>query len=336
MDADHNSGRKGILITGNLLLDRIKVTNHYPEETQVALIDKVDISSGGCTNTLLNLAAIDSDIPLFLAGLTGQDEDGCFLLRQATQRNIDTTLVNQLSKIPTAFSDVIINSRSGDRTVFHLPGTNTQLTEQFISQLQTRAHIVHIAYLNGLPALECYAPDYQSKAARAMASLKSMGYLVSVDLVSSPEISAFEHWVKPALRFVDYLIINDQEACALAGVPIPEEGNTAAFMKLAERLLTLGVQQSVIIHYPSGATGLEKHGQAVSVPAYAVKPEDIVSTLGAGDAFCAGALYGLHQQMPLEKCMQLGCAAAYFSLFSLSATGNAKPLNKLEELISHT
>jgi len=45
-----------------------------------------------------------------------------------------------------------------------------------------------------------------------------------------------------------------------------------------------------------------------------------VSTLGAGDAFCAGMLYGIHQGWELEASLRLGCANAYFNLFNVSAT----------------
>jgi sugar/nucleoside kinase (ribokinase family) len=41
-----------------------------------------------------------------------------------------------------------------------------------------------------------------------------------------------------------------------------------------------------------------------------VPPEEVRSTIGAGDAFAAGVLFGLHEAWPIERCLRLGVAAA--------------------------
>jgi sugar/nucleoside kinase (ribokinase family) len=58
-----------------------------------------------------------------------------------------------------------------------------------------------------------------------------------------------------------------------------------------------------------------------------------VSTLGAGDAFCAGMLYGIHQGWELEASLRLGCANAYFNLFNVSATEGAVSLAELTKFM---
>ena len=69
------------------------------------------------------------------------------------------------------------------------------------------------------------------------------------------------------------------------------------------------------------------------VPANPVRPEEIVSFVGAGDAFCAGMLFALHEDYPLEKALRLANASARFNLFSPSSTGGAPELKTLTAYI---
>ena len=78
---------------------------------------------------------------------------------------------------------------------------------------------------------------------------------------------------------------------------------------------------------------MNHRGETCCVEAYHVAPQDVVSTLGAGDAFCAGMLYGIHENSPLADALRLGCASARFNLFSVSATGGAPPLDTLKNFI---
>ena len=52
-----------------------------------------------------------------------------------------------------------------------------------------------------------------------------------------------------------------------------------------------------------------------------------------GDAFCAGVLYGLHEQWPLEKCLATGGAFSNFNLRSATASGGAVALDTMLEFM---
>jgi len=55
-------------------------------------------------------------------------------------------------------------------------------------------------------------------------------------------------------------------------------------------------------------------------------------TAGAGDAFCAGALYGLHEGWDLQKCLLTAVCAAAASLSDPTCTGGMKPLAVVQAL----
>jgi sugar/nucleoside kinase (ribokinase family) len=155
-----------------------------------------------------------------------------------------------------------------------------------------------------------------------------------LDLVSDPDAGRYRRFVLPALPFTDYLIINDVEAAKMTGTALVTDSAVPdwdAALGQAEQLLSKGVNRLVVIHFPQGAVAASRDGQRCRQAAYPVSR--VVSALGAGDAFCAGVLYGLHEGVALDRCLKLGAALAHFTLFADSATDGAVPLARLGALI---
>lgn len=311
------ANRNGILALGNLLVDRTLVISDYPKESMLATISDIALHcGGGCTNTLFNLAKLDKNLPLFLSGAVGKDAEGQFILQQAKAHRVNIDAVSEVA-LPTSFTDVMINSQTGDRTFFHYVGAMSLYGQEQIAAIDNQAKIAHIAYLPLLPALL----DLEVLI-NVFNQLHQKGFLISIDLVSVNNKDIFSRYIRPLLPYVDFAVINDVEAKILTdneNLPSDKEN----MLLLAQHILQLGVKNTVIVHYPEWAVGYQRDGQPVAVPSYWVEKKDIVSTLGAGDAFCAGVLYGLHQQMPLAEVLKLGHTLAYFNLFSISATDGA-------------
>lgn len=319
--------RKGILALGNLLVDRTLVISDYPKETMLATISEMGLHcGGGCTNVLFNLSKLDPELSLFLSGAIGKDSEGQFILRQAKKHNVVLTAMLE-SDLPTSFTDVMINSQNGERTFFHYIGAMQPYDHQTVTSIDCNAKIAHIAYLPLLPALLDV-----SKLVKTLTVLKEKGFLISIDLVSCENKQIFKNVIRPILSYVDFVIINDVEAKILT-----EQVNIASTEKelvtTAKAIMQLGVKKAVIVHSPKYAVACDLLGNIVTVPSYWVEKDKILSTLGAGDAFCSGILYGLHQNLPLQKTLQLGHGLAYFNLFSLSATEGAVSYVKLKDFI---
>ena len=83
----------------------------------------------------------------------------------------------------------------------------------------------------------------------------------------------------------------------------------------------------VVVHLPEGAFAVSKKDGELWVPSRPVK--SVVSSVGAGDAFAAGMLYGLHEEWPLPQCMDLAHAAAGACLGHETTTGGLRPINEL-------
>ena len=322
-----NPNRNGILALGNLLVDRTLVISDYPQESMLATISDMALHcGGGCTNILFNLAKLDPSLPLYLSGAVGHDAEGRFILKHCQTHNINIDAVSEVS-LPTSFTDVMINSQNGERTFFHYVGAMGMYGKEQILQIDNRAKIAHIAYLPLLPAL--LAEETLFEVFRA---LNQKGFQISIDLVSVNNKDIFTRYIRPILPYTDFVIINDIEAKILTDQENISSKKESLEM-LTRQILHMGVKNSVIVHCPDWASASALSGETVSVASRRVAKQDIVSTLGAGDAFCTGALYGFHQQMPLVEVLQLGHTLAYFNLFSVSATDGAVSYQQAKEFL---
>jgi sugar/nucleoside kinase (ribokinase family) len=330
-----DTGRRGILGVGNLLVDKTHRIPAYPAESMLAVIDDSAMSpGGGVFNVLCDLARVDPALPLAAAGLVGDDPDGRLIRRAFEGHGIDGTQIGVIPDRPTSFTQVMISQSRATRTFFHAHGANSRFDLDRVRTLGGGARIAHLAYLLLLDGLDRSDPDFGSAGAHALAILKDKGFETSLDLVSDPDAGRYHRFVLPALPFTDYLIINDVEAAKMTGTPLVTEGAATDWdgaLGQAEQLLAKGVNRLVVIHFPQGAVAAGRDGQRCRQTAYPVSR--VVSALGAGDAFCAGVLYGLHQGEALDRCLKLGAALAHFTLFADSATDGAVPLTRLAALI---
>jgi sugar/nucleoside kinase (ribokinase family) len=89
---------------------------------------------------------------------------------------------------------------------------------------------------------------------------------------------------------------------------------------MAHGMLDLGVRKAVIIHCVERVVWVDANRDAFIIEIEPLRPDEIASNLGAGDAFCAGLLYGIHENRGPERAIQLGNAAAQASLKGLTAT----------------
>jgi sugar/nucleoside kinase (ribokinase family) len=87
----------------------------------------------------------------------------------------------------------------------------------------------------------------------------------------------------------------------------------------------MGVQELAGIHHPDGAVAIGRNGETVKRPSVKVDPREIAGSTGAGDAFYAGMLLGIHEDWPLDRCLDLGNAAAATSLHSPTTSASIRP-----------
>ncbi len=308
---------KGIVLAGTWIVDHIKFIDYYPKKGYLSYIRRESIGlGGGPHNVGINLRKIDPNLALFALGKIGEDEGGRRILEKLSEERIDLSWVTKTSSVPTSYTDVMTEIKTGMRTFFHHQGANALLTISDFPIKKLKGKLLYLGYLMALPSLDKKDPEYGSVAARLFHYLKENNIDIAVDLVSM-EDGDMKKSVFPTLKYVDYFIINELEAEKLTNIKIIENEklNVNKVIEALKYIKTQGKMKYIVIHFPQGAIGMTKEGDVIIQPSLLIPDKDIINTLGAGDAFFAGVLYGIMKGMNLKKSMKLGVELAGACLF---------------------
>jgi sugar/nucleoside kinase (ribokinase family) len=330
LSSTSNSKRSGILAGGNWIIDQVKLISVFPQREQLANILSQSEGTGGSPyNVLIDLAKLGANFPLMGAGLVGKDALGQQILADCKKNKIDTKYIALSSKAPTSYTDVMTERDNGRRTFFHCRGANAFWDGSDLNFSKIKARIFHIGYLLLLDAMDAPDAKFGTKAARLLAAAQEAGIKTSVDVVSE-DSDRFAKIVNPALKHVDYCILNEIEAGKTTGFKIRKPDgklDTVALRHAAGTLLQQGVREVVVIHFPEGGFARTRQGDDFWQPSLKLPAKFIAGTAGAGDAFCAGVLMGLHEGWDLNRCLFTGVSVAAASLSDPTCTNGVRSLS---------
>ncbi|MDA7916014.1 carbohydrate kinase family protein [Verrucomicrobia bacterium] len=317
------ANRKGILAGGNWIIDQVKMVDVYPHAETLANIRTQSKGTGGSPfNVLIDLARMGAKFPLSGAGIVGKDNLGDEILDLCKTNGISTKHLSSSKKAATSYTDVMTEEKSGRRTFFHCRGANALWDGSDIDFNKHRAKIFHLGYLLLLDALEESDSEHVNKGAALLAKAQSCGVKTSIDVVSE-DSDRFKEVIAPALEHTDYCIINEIEAGNVTGFKIRDakgELDTVSVKHSAGALLQMGVAEIVVIHFPEGCFARTRDGKDFWQTSLKLPKKYIVGSAGAGDAFCAGVLYGIHESWDYQKALLLGVCAAAATLASPTCT----------------
>lgn len=321
--------RRGILAGGNWIVDQVKIIDNYPKPEHLANIYSEQLGTGGAPyNVLVDLARLGANFPLYAAGLVGDDALGKIIFEDCRKYKINSKYLHKTTKASTSYTDVMTEKGSGRRTFFHQRGANALWDAGDIEFEKLNIKIFHLGYLLLLDTLDREDSRYGTRAARVFARAKGSGLKTSVDVVSE-DSERFPKIVLPALKYIDYCIFNELEAGRTTGLILRQSDgslNKENLRPAAEKLIDSGVNELVVIHFPEGAFALTKDGKEFWQGAVNLPEGYIAGTAGAGDAFCAGVLFGLHEGWEIQRCLETGACVAAASLSHPTCTVGVKSL----------
>lgn len=324
---------KGIAIAGNLIVDKNKTIDTYPEKGMLVKISSVIENVGGCVpNTIVDIAKIDKTVPLKAYGKVGRDGEGAFLIKVLNDHGIDTNGVVYSDTLSTSFTDVMNVQSTGERTFFQCPGANADYGLEDIDVDSLDCDIFHAGYILLMDKLDELDEEYGTVMARLLANVQKRGIKTSIDVVSE-EGERFNKLVPPALKYCNYVVINEIEAGRAVGInPRDESGKIILenIEKILVKFFELGVKDVAIIHSPEGGFGRNSSGEFVVVNSSDIPKGYKKGSVGAGDAFCAGVLYSLYKEFGLKKAIEIGNLAATANLSEIDSISG---LRSYEELL---
>ena len=197
--------------------------------------------------------------PLYALGRLGADEPGDYVAARLQEMGVDISGVIRSEKSATSFSDVMSALDTGERTFFHHKGANAEFCPEDVNLDRLSARMLHVGYLMLLDRFD--APDsvYGTAMARFLHDAQERGIATSIDAVSDAQ-GRYREIVLPALKYCDYAIMNEIEACAPFGLQPRDEADRldqAQIRRALEGLMNAGVKHRAVIHCPEAGFCLD-------------------------------------------------------------------------------
>lgn len=321
--------RKGMLVAGSWILDKIQVIDGFPaEQSLVNIMDSYVSNGGSAYNVLMALTRLSAPFPLEALGLLGDDEDGRHIIEDCRRHGINADKLHTTGQAPTSHTIVMSVKESGRCTFLHYRGANALLNEDYFDLALSNAKMFHLGYLLLLDQLDEIVPGKGTGASRILKQAKEAGMLTSVDLVSEHS-DRFAKIIPYALPYIDHLFLNEYEAAKLSGIDLWERDENDRFIQqcrlAAKAIFKMGLRQYIFIHFPKGVIAIHKEGQEIIQPGLHIPEHLVKGTNGAGDALAAGVLFGIHECWPLKEALKLGVCTAASCLFHVTCSEGILP-----------
>jgi ribokinase len=275
------------------------------EEEETFVLDFQEAPGGSAANTIVGLARLG--LKTGFIGKVAEDHEGQLLLNDFKLERVNTDGIvlakEGRSGVVAAYVD-----KKGERALYVHPSVNDSLTYEEINQeYAKRARFLHLTSVDEKPF------QAQKKLVKELSDVK-----VSLD---PGEIYARKGLaeLKPLIRRSFVVLPSEGELKMLTGKGWKEGANT---------ILEEG---AVIVAVKLGERGcyVTNGSEAHLIEPYKVK---VVDTTGAGDAFCAGFLYGLVEGKDLYQCGRLGNFVASRCITRIGARTGLPRLSDLEDL----
>lgn len=320
--------RSGLLAAGNFIVDHVKIIDYYPQEEMLAsILSETPSNGGGPYNILKDLARLQCGFPLSAAGLIGADTTGDWIVNDLAAHHIDTAQLHRTSSASTSYTDAFTVASTGHRTFFHQRGANALLRPDHFQFTDVSAKFFYLGYFMLLDQLDAIGPDGRSGASHVLAAASAAGCITAADVVSC-EHEDFSRSILSSLPWVDHFILNEIEAGKITGTNLrgPNGILWDATAAAALALIKAGVRRTVVIHFTDGAVCADSSGSVHRAASLQLPDGWIKGATGAGDAFAAGWLLGLHNELPLPNCLDYAICAAAACLTDPTPSGGLLPL----------
>jgi ribokinase len=268
---------------GALNVDKLfRVNKIAAKEEESFITDFAETCGGSAANTVVGLARLGCKVGF--VGKVADDREGRMLLEEFRREDVDTkgVAVAKQGRSGTVMGFV---DENGERALYVDSGVNDQV--KLNDKNKTYASQTMFLHLTSFVGEESFQTQ------RRILETIPKDVMVSFDpgaLYARKGLAALESIVERA--FV--LMPNAGELQLLTGLTDYKKG--------AEVMLKKGVKV-VAVKLGSRGCYVTDGKQSLNVEAFKVS---VVDTTGAGDAFCAGFLYGLIKHKGLEECGRIG------------------------------
>ena len=274
------------------------------------------VLGGNGANTAFALARLGA--PVALGSAIGQDTLGQIVsgwLKEAGV-NLEGLVRRQSAATPTT---TVITDAALNRLAFHHPGASASFQAADVpAGLLARATTLLIS---GYPLLPAWRPQ---GAADTLAQARQAGALTALDIGPAIGRPAALAELRPLLANIDYLLCNEHELAVCTGGDDLEANLKTMLAAGANCLVIKQGRKGALIRQAGSATGL-------TAPGFEVEAR---FTVGAGDSFNAGFLFGRGQGWSLAQAARFGNAVAALVVSGSQGVLGCPTLAEVERLLN--
>jgi len=296
-----------VVCFGALNMDKLYMVNRIAGEEEEGCITGFKESPGGsAANTAAGLARLG--LKTGYIGKVSEDREGKLLLESFKKAGVDTSGIVTSRE---GRSGVVIGfvNEEGERALYVDPGVNDSIDfEEINLEYAGSAEFLHLTSFVGEKPFKA-----QKRLVQTLPNIQ-----VSLDpgeLYARRGLEA----LKPVIRRTFVFSLNRNEMRLLTGKSYREGSKALLDMGISVVAVKLGKMGCYV------TDGKETH----LVEPYKVKVKD---TTGAGDAFCAGFLYGLVKNKDLYECGRLGNFVASRCIMEMGAREGLPKVSDLREM----
>ncbi len=294
---------------GALNLDKLFKVNKLAKAEEESFIEDYSETCGGsAANTAVGLARLGCKVGYI--GKVGCDREGNVLIKDFCNEgvNIDGVIRAEHGKSGVVMGFV---DKKGARALYVDPGVNDNINiDEVNARYAAQAQFLHLTSFVGEESLQTQkklldaVPDSTKVSFDPGALYARKGYLA----------------LEPIIRKTHVLMPNILELTILTG--------EISYRKGADIMIEKGVKIVAVKLGGDGCYITDGHEQHLIRP-FKV---DVMDTTGAGDAFCAGFLYGLVKDKSLLECGTLGNFVASRCIVKMGARAGLPATEDLELL----
>jgi sugar/nucleoside kinase (ribokinase family) len=278
-----------VLCAGIIVADHVSAPiSHLPAAGELVMADRLLLTIGGCAaNAAVDLAKMG--VQAAVVGRVGGDTFGRVVIDMLRQQGVDVSAVAVSQQSETS-QTLIVNVVGQDRRFIHTFGANGDFSAADIPRdLLTRCRVLYLGGYLLMPNVR------QEELTETFAAARKAGAKTVLD-VATPGPAEYRSRLERLLPHVDVFLPNNHEGELITGESDP--------LRQAEIFRRLGAGTVVITRGAEGALlvseNLRLRAGVFTVP--------FVDGSGGGDAFDAGYIYGLLQNLPPEDCLRVASA----------------------------
>ena len=265
-----------ILGVGIATLDIINTVERFPEEDdEIRAIAQTQTRGGNVTNTLVVLSQLGHQVAW--AGTLADDDNSQLIRDDLACYSVDISPVQVISqgKVPTSY--ITLNQQNGSRTIVHYRDLEEYTFESF--------HKIDLTTFEWL--------HFEGRNVDQTRQMLEYAQQTVPNIPRSVEIEKTRDNIGVLCSLADLLLYSRsyvQDETGAREIPDSSDADSFPMAFLENRVQQVPTADHVCTWGENGAYGVSHTGNYSHVPA--VKPYQVIDTLGAGDTFMAGLIHG--------------------------------------------